>query len=290
MMRHILLISGKDSLATAIVQVERQPFLPYEFVHNETGWDLPETLEWIERVGVHFNREIIKCGDDLTQICIEENCLPLAGQRRFCTRLAKIKPLNDFLGLSDATIYFGLRADEPDRVGYSSPNYQFAKYPLREMGLRLNDVWQLCSAAGLLPPTFHWEWMEERVRKILGDDQYLLDKLQPWERAMLLAWRSRSNCDRCMYARVYEKIGLYEHHPDRFEDACLLEERLCHRDELTWAKGYRLRDLIQRSESIKEKRAKAIVRYLRTKQVRCLWDEDEQPDELLVTSCGLFCG
>ncbi len=289
-MRQIMLISGKDSLATAIVQLRREPGLPYELVHNETGWDLPETLEWIQRVGVYFNRPIIKCGDDLTEICIEENCLPLAGQRRFCTRLAKIKPLNDYLGKAEATLYFGLRADEPDRVGYTAPDYQHSCYPLRELGLRLNDVWKLCESVDLLPPTFHWVWMESRVRQLLGADQYLLDGLPPWERASLLAWRSRSNCDRCMYARLYEKVGLYEHCPDRWEDACLLEERLCHRDEFTWAKGYRLRDLVPRAAAIKDKRAKAIVKYLRTKQVRSLWDDDEQPDELLSTSCGLFCG
>lgn len=285
-----MLISGKDSLATAIVQIRREPVLPYELVHNETGWDLTETLEWIQRVGDYFQRPIIKCGDDLTEICIEENCLPLAGQRRFCTRLAKIKPLNDFLGTEESTIYFGLRADEPDRVGYSAPSYQHSRYPLRELGMRLQDVWELCQSVNLLPPTFHWAWMESRVRQLLGTAQYLLDELQPWERASLLAWRSRSNCDRCMYARLYEKIGLYEHFPDRWEDSCLLEERLCHKPELTWAQGYRLRDLVPRADIIKEKRARAIVRYLRTKQVRTLWDEDEKPDELLSTSCGLFCG
>ena len=114
-MRHIMLISGKDSLAAAIVQITAEPDLPYELVNNETGWDLPDVLEWIHRVGEFFGRPIIRCGDDLTEICIEQNCLPLAGIRRFCTRLAKINPLNDFLGKDQSTIYFGLRADEPDR-------------------------------------------------------------------------------------------------------------------------------------------------------------------------------
>jgi len=66
--------------------------------------------------------------------------------------------------------------------------------------------------------------------------------------------------------------------------------RTSFRDELTWAKGYRLRDLVPRAATIKDKRAKAIVKYLCDKQVRYLWDDEEQPDELLVTSCGLFCG
>jgi len=291
-MRHIILISGKDSLATALVQIARQPLLPYELVHNEVGWDLPETLEWIERVGQYFGRPIIKCGDDLTEICIEQNCLPLAGIRRFCTKYAKIKPLDDFLGTSPATVYFGLRADEPERIGWVVPKGRphYPRYPLREVGWTVQQVWFRCGEAGLLPPAFHWQWMETRVRELLGRDWWLLDDLPPWERQPLLAWRSRSNCDRCMYARQYERIGLHEHHPDRFEDACSLEERLCHKPDHTWTSGYRLRELLPRADEIKEKRAHAIVKFLRTKQQKLLFDDDETPDELAITSCGLLCG
>lgn len=288
-MRHVILISGKDSLATALVQLRSEPDLPYELVTHETGWDLPEVLEWIDRVGVYLGRDIIKCGDDLTEICLEENCLPLP-TRRFCTRYAKIKPLNDYLGKSLATIYFGLRADEPKRLGYDAPSYQTPRYPLREQGYRIADVWRLCESVSLMPPLFHWEWMESRVRQVLASDQWLLDARAPWERASLLAWRSRSNCDRCFYARLYEKIGLYEHYPERFEEACRLEERLCHRDEHSWAKGYRLRDLLLRKDDIKEKRARSIAKYLRTRLQRSLFEGDELDDDLAVTSCGLYCG
>lgn len=290
-MRHIILISGKDSLATAIVQIAREPDLPYELIHNEVGWDLPETLEWIDRVGRHFGRTITKCGDDLDEICREQNCLPTPW-RRFCTKYAKIKPLNDYLGASPATVYFGLRADEPDRIGYVVPPKQpmTPRYPLRECGLGLTDVWRLCQSVCLLPPQFRWGWMEARVREHLRGDAWLLDDLPEWERSSLLAWRSRSNCDRCFYARNYEKIGLYEHHPDRYEAACRLEESLCHRPEFSWSLGYRLRDLIPRAGRIKEARAKAIVRYLRTKQQGWLFGGADTENHLETTSCGLLCG
>lgn len=291
-MRHILLISGKDSLATAIVQTRRAPDLPYELVHNETGWDLPETLEWIERCSEFLKRPVIKCGDDLTEVSREQKCLPLP-QRRFCTKLAKIRPLQEFLGADEATIYYGLRADEPDRVGYQPPTNHHVCYPLRECGMGLTEVWQLCSECGLLPPAYRWQWIEDRVRELLGKDQWLLDRLPEWERRSLLAWRSRDNCDRCFYARLYERIGLYEHHPTNYEDSCQLEESLAHGDEFTWiGKGYRLRELPARAAEIKEKRARAIVKYLRTTQVRSLFDDDEitRPDDLVFTSCGLLCG
>ena len=95
-MRHIILISGKDSLATAIVQVARAPDLDYEFVHNDTGWDLPETLQWLRRVEAYLEKPLLRLGDDLTEICRRENCLPTSW-RRFCTKYAKIQPLNDYL-------------------------------------------------------------------------------------------------------------------------------------------------------------------------------------------------
>jgi len=289
-MRHVILISGKDSLATAIVQ-RRKESLPYEFVFNVVGWELPETLVWINDVERYLGQPIIRLGDDLTEICNEQNCLPLA-QRRFCTKYAKIKPLNDYLGAAESMVYFGLRADEPERIGYVQPAKQKLKpiYPLREAGLGLREVWGLCKSVGLLPPQFHWPWMESRVREMLGCDSFLLDELPEWERYSLLAWRSRNNCDRCFYQRLYERIGLSEFHPDLFESSCLLEERLCHKPEFTWVQGYRLRDLLPRSKEIKAKRAKAIVGHLRDRQQKTLFDGESFTDDLLATSCGLLCG
>lgn len=288
-MRHVILISGKDSLATAIVQLSRAPNLPYELVFNEVGWELPETLEWICRVEKYFGREIIRCGDDLTEICYEQNCLPLP-QRRFCTKYAKIKPLNEMLGKSPATLYMGLRADEPERVGYEPPKYQTVCYPLRETGMGLHRVWELCESINLLPPQFHWQWMESRVREKLGRDEFLLDELVPWQRAMLVAWRVRNNCSLCFYKRRYEWIGLLEFHPKLFELACKIESDLCHRQEYTWISGFKLPALRERAAKIKEQRARAIVKYLRTRQVQYLFATGDPVDELAVTSCGLLCG
>lgn len=289
-MRHIILISGKDSLATAIVQIQRAPDLPYELVHNDTGWDLPETLAWVERVGEYFGRPIIKVGDDLTAVAYEQNCLPYFN-RRFCTRLAKIKPITDWLGTEPATIYYGLRADEPDRVGYQPIDGDVItpSFPLREMAFGLEDVWKIAEDAGLLPPQFRWHWLEGRVRDHLGDDQFLLDRLPPWQQSSLLAWRSRSNCAFCFYTRQYEIVGLWEHCPEMFNLGSRLEKDLGHKG-FTFKPGYSMPALIERADEIKQRRASAVAKYLRTKQVRYLWDDIEQPDDLAATSCGLLCG
>lgn len=289
-MRHVILISGKDSLATAIVQTRRQPDLPYEYVHNEVGWDLPETLEWIQRVESAMKWKIVRCGDDLTEICYEQNCLPLAGVRRFCTKYAKIKPLNDYLGTGEVTIYFGLRSDEPDRIGYAPARNQKCVYPLREEGIGIDGVMRLCSEVNLMPPDFYWPWMEDRVLQLLGGNKNLLQSLKPWEHATLFAWRSRSNCDRCPYQRQYEWVGLHEFHPELFADAMSLETQLCHREEHTWISGYRLPQILDRAEEIKDRRARRIVRFLRNRSQRILFEDEYFVDDLQATSCGLLCG
>src|SRR5687768_162942 len=84
-MRHVILISGKDSLATALIQRERAPGLHYEYIFNEVGWELPETFVWLNQVEAYLGEPLYHCGDDLNAIVDEENCLPLP-QRRFCTR------------------------------------------------------------------------------------------------------------------------------------------------------------------------------------------------------------
>ena len=52
-MRHIIPISGKDSLATAIVQKRISPDIEYEYVFNPTGAELPEVFEWLDKVEVY---------------------------------------------------------------------------------------------------------------------------------------------------------------------------------------------------------------------------------------------
>lgn len=296
-MRHIVLISGKDSLAVALALRERAPRDDYEYVWNEVGWDLPESYEWIDKVAMLLGKEIYRCGDDLTAITEEQGWLPTR-VRRFCTRLAKIKPLNDYLGRSECKIYFGLRADEPDRVGYDPPQYQTPVYPLREYGMGIGEVWQICQKYELLPPAFHWEWLYQRVLERLKQQgaEHLLDKLRPWQRQALFAWRSRNNCDRCFNMRLYEKVGLLEHHPDRFWSAVEQEERLgADRGSgttITWSKGHTWRSLVERAEAIREARAKVVSNYILGTWQKAFdfGDEEGFVDILEVTSCGLLCG
>jgi 3'-phosphoadenosine 5'-phosphosulfate sulfotransferase (PAPS reductase)/FAD synthetase len=151
-MRWIIPISGKDSLATAIIQKRRQPELTYEYFYNPTGMDLPEVDTWLSLVEQYLGSKIHRVGDDLEAIMYEQKILP-AHKTRYCTRLAKIFPMEEWIGKEHATVYYGIRADER-RVGYQSitGGNITPVYPLKEEGYTLPMVWDLVSSLDLLPP------------------------------------------------------------------------------------------------------------------------------------------
>lgn len=285
-MRHIIPISGKDSMATALVMMEREPDLPYEFVHHVTGWDLPEVTEWFDRVERRVGA-IVRCGDDLTEIVAEQNTLPSRG-RRFCTRLAKIKPMRDWLGKSEATLYLGLRADEGSRISGMVPSRnETYRFPLQEAGMGIRDVWEMVASEGLLPPQFIWPWMVQRVAELGGSRPP--DMLE-WEWNTLFSGRSRPNCDICFNQRLYEWVWLHETHPESFARGAGLENSFQHISQFKLIrKNVPLESILERADKIKERRAKWIVKFLNRWHRGAILNVI-QSDELTGTSCGLFCG
>lgn len=109
-MRHIIPISGKDSLMTAIIQKELEP-REYEYIYNVTGAETPEIIDWLAKVETCLDAPIVRAGADLEQIIYDKGVLP-SPRVRFCTEYAKIKPMQKYIGKEDATVYFGIRADE----------------------------------------------------------------------------------------------------------------------------------------------------------------------------------
>lgn len=299
-MRYFIPISGKDSLATAWIQMQRQPDLPYEYFYNPTGMDLPESEVWISLVEQRLNIHIHRVGDDLAEIIREQKILP-AHKKRFCTRLAKIFPMEDYIGTEPATVYYGIRADE-QRVGYQSMSGSniIPVYPLKEEGYTLPMVWRLVTELDLLPPQFFWQSMYDLVVKRLGiAADLLLSGFEPWERSVLFARRTRPNCHSCFYQRLYEFVGLLEHHPDLFWQDVALEEEIGMADKrakaYTFKQGWPLRKIAEHAEIIKRRRCKAICRAIfnAAKMEMDLFDdegEDDEPDLLSVVPCGLFCG
>lgn len=300
-MRFIQPISGKDSLATAIIQKKRQPDLPYEYLYNPTGMDLPEVDTWLSLVESYLGAKIHRVGDDLESIMYEQKMLP-AHKARYCTRLAKIIPMEEWIGTEPAMVYYGIRADEK-RVGYQSMSMNTLNitpvYPLKEEGYTLPMVWDLVTELDLLPPQFFWESMHTMVTKRLGNVAHeLLVGLNPWEYNMLFAWRTRPNCYHCFYQALWELVGLLEHHPDLFWNAERIETEIGtadRRDKMFSLKqNWPLRKIAEHAETIKRKRCIAICKLIAKRaQIEMIFDDepaDDEPDFLSVVPCGLFCG
>jgi hypothetical protein len=290
-LRHIIPISGKDSLATAIIQYNLKPDLDYEFVYNPTGLELPEAFEWIERVGDFFGKKVAIVSKPLKEIIEGYNYFLPGPRARYCTKESKILPFVEWIGKDDCYVYYGIRADE-QREGFNnttSPNIT-PKYPLKDVGIGLDGVYIIVNKVGLKPPTFFWPEIYERVKAGIGFDPK--DILTEWQFDMLFAWRSRLNCDRCFNQRGYEWIGLLEFHPDRFWDAESWEHKGGEKS-YSWNGNRFLKEIAEQKESIKRKRVKAIEKILGDKMQGNLFremDEEMFVDVLAVKSCGLFCG
>lgn len=289
-MKHIIPISGKDSLATALVQIKRKSDLDYKFVFNPTGAELPEVFTWLESVEKYLGKKIERVGEDLDSIIQGYNYFLPSSLSRYCTRQSKIEPFIKWIGGYEATVYYGIRADE-EREGFNnstSPNIHPC-YTLQEMGIGLKLVYQIINNAGLKPPTFFWESVYNEVCRILGYD--VKQFIDEWLFDMLFAWRSRANCYFCFNQRLYELVGLLEHHPDLFDKAESYEHKGGEKD-FYWKSEYPMSLIKQRAGIIKRKRVLAICKIIApTFQLEIFEDEkDDFIDVLQVKSCGLFCG
>lgn len=250
--RHLLGLSGgKDSAALAIYMRDRVPEMEYFF--TDTGAELPETLEFVDLMEDYLGKEITRLNGGRQfdyYLKLHNNYLPSA-QQRWCTINLKLKPFEEFVGDDEVISYVGIRADEPQREGYIStkPNIK-AVFPFKEDGLVKDDIIKLLEDSGLGLPKYY-------------------------------EWRSRSGCHFCFYQRKIEWIGLYENHPELFEDAKRYEkydEKTGRR--YTWSQGESLDELLARKGEIKDKFAKDNQKIKRSKGLLdVVLDSDNEEDD-----------
>lgn len=278
--QHIIPISGKDSLACALLQTAKEPSRDYKFLFNDTGSELPETYEWLNKVEKKTGWEIIKTNVTIEAKIHSWNGFLPSHQNRWCTSTCKIKPMDELVSSAPAWVYYGLRADEPERKGFipTRKNNIFPVYPLREAGLSLHHVWAILEAQNLLPPAFHWQRLENAVIAILPPSEWI--PLTAWQRRMLFAGRTRSNCFHCFYQRLYEWLWLKETHPELFYKAKSWEK-----DKYTWNANHPLKDFEQQDFCIQifNKRVSQIVKILKG-------EAKESDSDIAGVSCGLICG
>ncbi len=188
--RHILSLSGgKDSAALAIYMRDRVHEM--EYIFHDTEKELPETYEYLSRLEAYLGKQIYFTRPDYSfdkWFEIYGEILP-SNHRRWCTKMLKLKPFEDYVGDDPVINYVGIRADE-EREGYIShkPNIR-AVYPFREDGLVKADIIRILEESGIGLPTFtRWG-------------------------------RTRSGCFFCFYQQKIEWVRLKERYPDLYEEA-----------------------------------------------------------------------
>ncbi len=188
--RHILSLSGgKDSAALAVYMRDRIPEM--EYIFHDTEKELPETYEYLEMLEAILGKKITRTNADIGfdhWLKVFGGMIP-SNHRRWCTRVLKLKPFENYIGDNSVYNYVGLRADE-NRIGYISHKKNIKPvYPFQEDGLVYEDIIRILEESGLgLPKYTDWG-------------------------------RTRSGCYFCFYQQKIEWVSLKEKYPELFEKA-----------------------------------------------------------------------
>lgn len=225
------LSGGKDSTALAIYLKDKVPNL--EYVFTDTGAELPETYEYLDKLEAYLGKPIVRLNSEKTfDYLLKQygNYLPSA-RARWCTSEMKIKSYERYIGDDPIESYIGIRADE-DREGYISKKDTIKpRYPFKEDGIDLKIVNRILEESGLGLPKYY-------------------------------EWRSRSGCYFCFFQRRIEWINLKDRHPDLFEKAKQYEKIGYAGDEVpfTWINGMSLEDIESKEDEIRANHAKRMER------------------------------
>ena len=196
--RHICGISGgKDSSALAVYMRDRVSDMEYFFC--DTGAELPETYEYLTRLEVILAKPIVRLNasrgfDHWFEVF--RGALP-SPQMRWCTKNMKIKPIEEWIGDEPARLLRGdpRRRGQPQGLHLNEDQHHDPVFPFVEDGIDHAGVMRILSDAGIGLPAYY-------------------------------EWRTRSGCYFCFYQRKAEWVGLSERHPDLFERAIAIEQKV----------------------------------------------------------------
>jgi hypothetical protein len=277
--RHICGLSGgKDSSALAVHMRDRVPEMEYFFC--DTGAELPETYAYLDKLEASLGKPIerlnAKKGFD-HWFEVYRGALP-SPSMRWCTKKMKIEPIEEWIGDDPAVSYVAIRADESGRKGYVStkPNIS-AQFPFVEEGIDKEGVMRILEDAGLGLPSYY-------------------------------EWRTRSGCYFCFYQRKAEWVGLAERHPDLWDRAVAIENKVrldagasgdssygdfaMKERQYTWSGSESLPQLLDRKEEILERHAQAEQRTRAARKNLPIWEVmsnalDDEDDSDQCSVCAL---
>lgn len=259
--RHVLGISGgKDSGALAIYIRDNYPDIhdKVEYFFTDTGAELQEVYDFLDQLEAYLGKEIKRLSSERDfehWLKIHNDYLP-SPRQRWCTRMMKIKPFENFVGDDKVVTYIGIRADE-NREGYvSQKDTIHAVFPFIEDGLVRSDIFKI---------------LEDSV----GIPEYY-------------EWRSRSGCYFCFFQRQDEWLGLSRKHPDLFEKAKQIEKTSG--QGYTWVQGRTLDEVVDRAkerELESQSTASSIKGVPITWQEKLKNDDDDDPEDQSCIICSL---
>lgn len=257
--RHICGISGgKDSSAMALFMRDKLPDMEYFFC--DTGAELPETYDFLDKLEIVLGKKIERLNarkgfDHWFEVY--RGTLP-SPQMRWCTTKMKIEPIEQWVGTDEVISYIAIRADEAGRKGYvsSKKNIQ-ARFPFIENDIDHAGVMRILAESGIGLPEYY-------------------------------EWRTRSGCYFCFFQRKAEWVGLSERHPDLWEKAVAIEQKIMKDagadgdksfDEFgmqgrnyTWSGGETLVQLLARKDQIMERHQQVMEREAKVARNRPLWE------------------
>jgi 3'-phosphoadenosine 5'-phosphosulfate sulfotransferase (PAPS reductase)/FAD synthetase len=152
---HVVALSGgKDSTAMALRLAEVEP-RDYVYICTPTGNEPAAMFAHWRDLGARLGKPVQPVlGGSLIGLSYQQGALP-NWRQRWCTRMLKIEPYAAWLAQhAPAVSYVGLRADEPAREGgdYRDVPGVVMRYPLREWGWTIRDVWAYLEARGVAIP------------------------------------------------------------------------------------------------------------------------------------------
>ena len=191
MTTHIIALSGgKDSTALALALQLYEP-RDYVVIANPTGNELPEMFEHLQTVEARLGLPVqrVGCGLSFEEMIYEQGMIPNFWAR-FCTRILKIEPTQEYLKqFDDPVLYVGLRADEGGRKG-------------AEYGVECRF------------PLYEWGWGLKEVRRFLKSQGVTIPR--------------RTDCALCYDQRIDEWWQLWRHYPSYWEQGERLEREFGH--------------------------------------------------------------
>ena len=267
--KHVLGISGgKDSAALAVFMAQNHPELEIEYFFTDTGEELPEVYEYLNRLEGYLGKKINRLNPDKDfdyYLKLYNYFLPSA-QQRWCTSKLKIHPFEEWIrddleaGVH-VTSYVAIRFDEPNREGHQKVHENYSvKFPFQQARIDRSGVLDILESSGLGVPEYY-------------------------------EWRSRSGCTFCFFQRKIEWVRLLERYPDDFEKAKRIERlSLENKSPFTWTRNETLEELampdrIQKIKSDYEKRRQS---ELARRKVNPL-DPDEYIDDDELFGQQKFC-